>query len=300
VTRPSLLVVGGCILDVAVTPEGVPRDATSNDSRVRLNPGGAACNVARNLVRLGARVTLVSAVGDDEPGRILRAELETAGVAARLATRRGTAVYVGVLTPEGDLARGYCDPGGLEELSSDELLGGAGALSGFDGGYLDANLAETCLSELAAAFRNARLPYALEPVCVEKALRLRGALRGCALVKPNRLEAQALTGIECSLPAGWQAAADRLRVEGAAAVALSLGSAGLYLCCDGFRGHHPAAGGTIRDTSGAGDALMAAGLLGVLSGAPPPVVASAMLRCAALACASPEPVSASVGPEVLW
>ena len=42
-------------------------------------PGGAA-NCAMNLAALGARVSLIAAVGNDEPGRELRAKLETAGV----------------------------------------------------------------------------------------------------------------------------------------------------------------------------------------------------------------------------
>src|SRR5688500_16918569 len=43
-------------------------------------PGGAA-NCAMNLASLGARVSLISVVGDDEAGRELRAKLEAAGVA---------------------------------------------------------------------------------------------------------------------------------------------------------------------------------------------------------------------------
>ena len=42
-------------------------------------PGGAA-NCAMNLASLGARVSLISVVGDDEAGRELRAKLEAAGV----------------------------------------------------------------------------------------------------------------------------------------------------------------------------------------------------------------------------
>jgi rfaE bifunctional protein kinase chain/domain len=42
-------------------------------------PGGAA-NCAMNLAALGARVSLIAAVGNDESGRELRAKLETAGV----------------------------------------------------------------------------------------------------------------------------------------------------------------------------------------------------------------------------
>ena len=42
-------------------------------------PGGAA-NCAMNLVALGARVSLISVIGADEPGNELRAKLEAAGV----------------------------------------------------------------------------------------------------------------------------------------------------------------------------------------------------------------------------
>jgi rfaE bifunctional protein kinase chain/domain len=42
-------------------------------------PGGAA-NCAMNLASLGARVSLIAAVGDDEAGRDLRATLENAGI----------------------------------------------------------------------------------------------------------------------------------------------------------------------------------------------------------------------------
>ena len=42
-------------------------------------PGGAA-NCAMNVASLGARVSLIAAVGNDEPGRDLRAKLEDAGI----------------------------------------------------------------------------------------------------------------------------------------------------------------------------------------------------------------------------
>src|ERR687895_1914975 len=44
-------------------------------------PGGAA-NCAMNLASLGARVSLIAAVGNDEAGRDLRAKLEASGVDA--------------------------------------------------------------------------------------------------------------------------------------------------------------------------------------------------------------------------
>ena len=45
---------------------------------------GGAANVARNAAALGASVTLLSVVGDDEPGRMIRLLLESAGIRTAL------------------------------------------------------------------------------------------------------------------------------------------------------------------------------------------------------------------------
>ena len=70
-----LLIVGDVMLDrywfgdvERISPEApVP---VVKIARNEERPGGAA-NVARNAAALGAQVTLISAVGDDEPGRML-------------------------------------------------------------------------------------------------------------------------------------------------------------------------------------------------------------------------------------
>src|SRR5215469_4890964 len=44
---------------------------------------GGAANVAANLAALDARVEVFGVMGEDEPGRVLRARLRDAGIAAR-------------------------------------------------------------------------------------------------------------------------------------------------------------------------------------------------------------------------
>ena len=81
-TRARLLVVGDVMLDrywfgdvERISPEApVP---VVRIARTEERPGGAA-NVARNAAALGATATLLSVIGDDEPGstleRLLAAE----------------------------------------------------------------------------------------------------------------------------------------------------------------------------------------------------------------------------------
>lgn len=84
----KILVVGDVMLDrywfgevSRISPEAPVPVVHVHKEEVR--PGGAA-NVARNIVALGGRVSLLSVVGNDEAGQTLRDLLETAGVATNL------------------------------------------------------------------------------------------------------------------------------------------------------------------------------------------------------------------------
>lgn len=87
-SKTRLLVVGDVMLDrywfgevSRISPEApVPVVHVHNEEA---RPGGAA-NVARNIVALGGKVTLLSVVGDDEAGHTLRCLLEGAGVVTGL------------------------------------------------------------------------------------------------------------------------------------------------------------------------------------------------------------------------
>lgn len=77
----SILVVGDLMVDEylhgtarRISPEGPVMVVEIEDDTFK--PGGAA-NVANNLRALGARVAIAGVVGDDDMGRLLRAELQT-------------------------------------------------------------------------------------------------------------------------------------------------------------------------------------------------------------------------------
>jgi rfaE bifunctional protein kinase chain/domain len=86
--KVRILVAGDVMLDrywfgdvQRISPEApVP---VAKIERVEERPGGAA-NVARNCAALGAQVSLLSVVGDDDAGRTLRAQMQAAGIDASL------------------------------------------------------------------------------------------------------------------------------------------------------------------------------------------------------------------------
>ena len=68
--EPHFLVIGECVADIVRTP-GRPD---------RTHPGGSPANVAYGLARLGRRVTLVTQLGADADGGLIRTHLASAGV----------------------------------------------------------------------------------------------------------------------------------------------------------------------------------------------------------------------------
>lgn len=71
--RLDLLVIGECVADVVRLP----------DAADRVHPGGSPANVAYGLARLGHDATLLTQLGADEKGRLIREHLTAAGVDVR-------------------------------------------------------------------------------------------------------------------------------------------------------------------------------------------------------------------------
>ena len=69
-THNHALVVGEALVDVVVAPDGT----------AVTHPGGSPANVALGLGRLGRDVELLTALGDDAHGRLVRAHLEASHV----------------------------------------------------------------------------------------------------------------------------------------------------------------------------------------------------------------------------
>ncbi|MFJ3088614.1 carbohydrate kinase [Streptomyces sp. NPDC086838] len=71
--HPDFLVIGECVADIVRLP-GVPD---------RVHPGGSPANVAHGLARLGHDATLLTQLGPDDNGRLIRAHLAGGGVEVR-------------------------------------------------------------------------------------------------------------------------------------------------------------------------------------------------------------------------
>ncbi len=293
----KLLVVGSAIVDLVARPAVAAAADSSNDADIRLGAGGAGRNVAENLQRLGCAVTLVTDLGDDALGLYLRADAAALGIDVRVCSQPRTGLYLALLHPGGGLDRGYCQTA-TDQISAAQVLELLPDLGEFAGVVLDANLSEACITALAARCRTLKIPYALETAAHQRCTRVLAALPGCALIKPDRGEATALTGLPCATASQALACAQALHQRGAATALVSLGADGFCVASGDFVGHVPAAATPVVDVTGAGDALFAAAWVGLLRGLPLAQVLRAASQAAALACASEHAVSRALTPQL--
>ena len=284
------------MLDRTLRLAAAPVPGSSNPARMSTGSGGVARNVAENLARLGVPVALVSRVGDDDSGRELLAGLDRAGVdlsAVDEVAGAATAQYVALLDPAGELVIAAAAMDLFDGFDPDHVLPAAGAATGLV--LADTNLPGPVLAALVAAGRDGALRLAVDAVSTAKVARLPADLTGVAVLFCNQDEAQAwlawhgdalhgqalhgqaLHGQALHGQAehgraaddGPVVAAQRLVDAGAEQVVLTLGAGGALLAGPQGVLRLPAEPVPVVDVTGAGDALVAGTLAGLVRGRSP-------------------------------
>lgn len=280
----SLLVYGDASMDISLRVERLPDPGLDTVATgPRLTPGGSAANCAAVAARLGTRVNLVAAVGDDPFSDMLVEDLNRLGVGTDgvWVTAGPSPMVVTLIDPDGQRtfisARG---PAGLAVPSEKylPLLEDAAILHLSGYAFQDPGSRATA-RRLAEEARRRRIPISLDPSPLF-AERHRADLARLGEVRyafPNLHEAAALTG-ETS-PEG---AARALATLGVGTVVITMGDRGCLLHHGDAIEHVTAVADLpVEDTTGAGDAFAGAFLAAVLEGATPGEAASVGNRAAA-------------------
>ncbi|APW42824.1 PfkB family carbohydrate kinase [Rhodoferax saidenbachensis] len=288
----SIVVVGGCNMDIAVSTPVPPTPADSNPGQIACAPGGVARNVAENLARLGNPTSLVSAVGDDVFGQSLRQSTTAAGVNMQtmvvLPTQR-TASYVSLHGANGDMDVAVNDMGILEALTPAVLSAHRHHLEQADCMVVDCNLTAPSLAYLLEDIAvRCDIPVFVDGVSVAKCQRIKTLLPHIHTLKLNRLEVQMLSGTTVDTVDQARDAAQLLHHQGVREVVVSLGELGVCWCdATGTTGYLPANRVPVVNTSGAGDALLAGLVHGFLNRWPLVQAVDFAMACAEITLSSP-------------
>jgi tagatose 6-phosphate kinase len=272
------VIIVACLNPALDVTHHVPRVDWSGVNRptaVHARPGGKGVNVARTLHALGADVLLLGLAGGTT-GEGMEAELRRLGVpAAFTATAGETRRTFTVVDGRGAVA--VFNEAGPAVSAAEfaqfrgqyrEALAGASAVA--LSGSLPPGLPAEAYATLITAAADAAVPVVLDTHGEALA---HAVAAGPAIVKPNLDELQALSASRLSTPQGpdlaaVSAAAGRLREAGAGAVVASLGPHGLLADTADGRWMAQPATAVAGNPTGAGDAVAAALVHGLVLGRP--------------------------------
>lgn len=260
-----VIVIGGANVDIKGRARGAYVAGTSNPGEVTVSPGGVGRNIAENLSRLGLSVSLITVLGDDANGRMLRQACAGAGVDFGMAMVAGapTGSYLAVLDETGELVSAINDMRAMDALTPEHLARWSPQLAGADMLVADCNLSVACLAWLCHFSAERGVKLLIEPVSVPKAQKLLAFDRAAPVfaITPNAQQLAALAGVDGS------AGVTKLHRLGFENVVLHRGSAGAC-ASDGAAVEEiaPVTVSAIADVTGAGDAAVAGLVFGLLDG----------------------------------
>ncbi len=261
IRKTRVLVVGDVMLDrywygdvERISPEAPVPVVKFKRSEER--PGGAA-NVARNAAALGARVTLLSVVGDDEPGRRLAELVGRENITARLHRDRtiDTTVKLRVIGPQHhQLLRVDFETEPSHEILRSKLADYTKLIAGCDSVILSdyGKGGLTHIARMIALAQKHGKPVLIDPKGNDFA-----RYQGATLITPNLNEFRNVAGgwgTERELSERAQRLRRKLKVH---ALLVTRGADGMTLFEKGRRLQVPAQTREVSDVTGAGDTVIA-------------------------------------------
>ena len=149
--KKKVTCVGGANIDIQGFSNAKVNMRDSNPGTIRLCPGGVGRNIAENLARLGADVTMVSAVGEDPFADMILESCHDAGINTdhiEVISEAHSSAYLVLTDEDGDMLAAISDMHIMKQLGEDFIHRHAQAFDHADAIVLDPNLSPESLDAL--------------------------------------------------------------------------------------------------------------------------------------------------------
>lgn len=267
-SKKQVICIGGAIIDKkAICDVIIPR--TSNSVRFKQAHGGVARNVAENLARLQIPTSLLTFTGHDPDGKKILdycTELGINTTFSEIIPNQNTGTYTAILDRKGELQFAFVDLEIFNVISWQLIERHWQNLNHSAYIFAETNLPVDSLKQLILRAQEDQIPVIIDPVSVEKAMKLPENLEGIYLLLPNRDEAETIARTNIGKDSDCRILAEKMHERGLKNVIITLGQQGIYYSDgkrDGFISPYRT---TVRDVTGAGDALIAGTIYGLIKG----------------------------------
>lgn len=250
-------VIGGTNIDISAGSYSTLKDFDSNPGFVETSFGGVGRNIADNLSRLEENVDFISIFGDDFYSEEIKKNCKTLGINisnSLTIPNSPISTYVSILDVNRDMkiaisAMDLYDSFSIDFIQSKKEIIEESALC-----IIDTNIPKETIEYIV---NNFNVPIFLDCVSTTKALKVKDFIGAFHTIKPNLLEAEALSGIKITDNKSLEECAQFFIDKGVKQIFISLGEKGVFYSNGKSSGLHPAFSVNIKNVTGAGDAFMA-------------------------------------------
>lgn len=298
-TGDYAVVVGGVNVDIGGRSSAPLVAADSNPGQVHISLGGVGRNIAHNMSLMGLEVKMLTAMGQDLYGSRIAASCSELGIDVSRALRLpdcATSTYLYIADETGEMALALSDMQVCDRITPAYLASNQQVMQNARVVVADANIPGETLGYLA---ENCTVPLFCDPVSTIKAEKLRPILHKIHTLKPNRLEAELLSGVTVQGKQDAEKAAGVLLKEGVQRVFLTMGAEGLYAATPEKQLWMPNIPGNMVSTTGCGDAVTAALVWAYMQGLDLEQTAKAALAAGSIAMESEDTINPAMSATAL-
>lgn len=300
--KPYVVCVGAANVDLQGFSKNPIILHDSNPGHLEMSAGGVSRNIAENLARMGVRVALMTALGDDLYGEMIKKSCLAAGIDMSHATvlsGQRSSLYLSVTDTDGDMYVAISDMRILKALDGDFVRRGDALLRGAAMIVCDPSLSPAAMRTLVEEY--GEVPVVVDTVSTSYARIVKEMVGLFHTVKPNRLEAEILSDIPITDDDSLHRAAQAIIGTGARRVFITLGKGGVYyLDREGNRMRRRTREQIhMVNATGAGDAMTAGIVYSTLHGFPLPDMLDFSMTAAIFAVSHENTINPDVSAEAI-
>jgi len=293
--EPYILVIGGSNIDIQGFPKEKLIQRDSNIGTVKMSLGGVGRNIAENCARLGVPTRLMSVIGDDPYGQKILKEAQAIGLNMQdtvVLSGESTSTYLSILDETHDMAMAINHMDSIEKLTVEHIRAKRSIIEHAQLVVLDTNLSQAVLDHLLTQYPKTK--FFVDTVSTKKAMKIKEHLKHIHTLKPNRMEAEVLTGSSEKTP--LLELGSKLKCKRSF---ISLGSQGVQVFEGKTHLHFPTKPIEVVNATGAGDAFMAGLVYAYLKGYDIKETCLAAMSASRLALSHPDTINPNLNEQSL-
>jgi pseudouridine kinase len=253
-----ILVLGASVVDIFGFCDNKYTSFDSIPGKIKISFGGVCRNIAENLARMEVNTKFISVLGDDDSGKEIINNSKFIGydMSDSLVLDGGrTPTYLAVLDEFGEMVSGINDMTSINKLDIDFIKTKEDIIKNASYVFVDADNPKNLKYLLDEFGENAK--FILDPISATKTKEIISLIGKFHTVKPNKLEAEVISGIKINDESDLIKSAEIIHKLGVKNLFISLDKDGVFYSNENKQGLIRALDPVVKNVTGAGDSFVA-------------------------------------------